>query len=176
MFYKMIEKKCDEWYASAACTAAPIIDYITHTGEMRDAQIQAIRIYLDLKIACSNQPLSELFAKGKFNSLELDELMISARTRRFFEENPEAAALYEYACMRDDQGQQVSEKLAQTISAWLRTQSKDIRTVFLMRYFYMDPLTDIAKSTGFSQPKIKSILHRARIALKEYLEKEGYTV
>ena len=69
-----------------------------------------------------------------------------------------------------------SKVLAQTISAWLRTQQKDVRTVFLMRYFYMDPLTDIAKSTGFSQPKIKSILHRARIALKEYLEKEGYTV
>ena len=35
LYYKMIEKKCDEWYASAACTAAPIIDYITHTGQMR---------------------------------------------------------------------------------------------------------------------------------------------
>ena len=42
---------------------------------MRDAQIQAIRIYLYLKIACSNQPLSELFAKCQFNSLEFDELI-----------------------------------------------------------------------------------------------------
>ncbi len=66
--------------------------------------------------------------------------------------------------------------LAEAISAYLHTQSKDIRTVFLMRYFYMDPLSDIAKSTGFSQPKIKSILHRARIGLREYLGKEGYTV
>ena len=66
--------------------------------------------------------------------------------------------------------------LSQTISIWLRTQPRDVRNVFLMRYFYMDPLSDIAKATGFTQPKIKSILHRARTALKEYLRKEGYAV
>ena len=149
MFYKMIEKKCDEWYASAACTAAPIIDYITHTGQMRDAQIQAIRIYLYLKIACSNQPLSELFVRGQFNSLELDELMISARTRRFFEEHPEAAALYEYACMRDDQGQQVSEKLAQTIAT--DPESIDYRTFFQKIFYnvtYSDYLFSLPMGAG----------------------------
>lgn len=149
MFYKMIEKKCDEWYASAACTAAPIIDYITHTGQMRDAQIQAIRIYLYLKIACSNQPLSELFARGQFNSLELDELMISARTRRFFEEHPEAAALYEYACMRDDQEQQVSEKLAQTIAA--DPESIDYNAFFRKIFYnvtYSDYLFSLPMGAG----------------------------
>ncbi len=66
--------------------------------------------------------------------------------------------------------------LGKTVSDWLNTQSRDVRIVFLMRYFYMDPLSEIAKATGFSQPKIKSILYRARGGLKEYLEKEGYTV
>ena len=45
-----------------------------------------------------------------------------------------------------------------------------------MRYFYMDPLKDICRSTGFSQAKVKSILYRARSGLKEYLGKEGYPV
>ena len=44
MFYKMIEKKCREWYNSSDCTVKDVIQYIITTGEMRDAQIEAIRI------------------------------------------------------------------------------------------------------------------------------------
>ena len=67
----------------------------------------------------------------------------------------------------------VSQKvLAEAISAYLWTQSRDVRNVFLMRYHYQDSLADIAKSTGFSEAKIKSILYRARTGLKDYLEKE----
>ena len=34
---------------------------------MRDAQIESIRTYLYLKIACGNKPLWKLFAEGEFN-------------------------------------------------------------------------------------------------------------
>ena len=52
MFYKMIESKCKEWYDSGQCTVHNLIDYIEKTGPMRDAQIEAIKVYLFLKIGC----------------------------------------------------------------------------------------------------------------------------
>ena len=67
MFYKMIENKCKEWYKSQECTVQNIIEYIEKTGEMRDAQVEAIKIYLFLKIACDCKPLNQLFTEGDLN-------------------------------------------------------------------------------------------------------------
>ena len=44
MFYKMIENKCKEWYSSNQCTVRNLIEYIEKTGQMRDAQIEAIKV------------------------------------------------------------------------------------------------------------------------------------
>jgi len=116
MFYKMIEKKCQEWYSSDECTVNDLIQYIVNSGEMRDAQIEAIKIYLFLKIAHGCQPLNRLFIKGAFNSLNLDDLALSVSTREYLENNPAAAALYEYATLKNDKGEQVSEKIEKQIS------------------------------------------------------------
>ena len=61
MFYKMIENKCNEWYNSEQCTVHNLIEYIEKTGQMRDAQIEAIKVYLFLKISCECKPLEFLF-------------------------------------------------------------------------------------------------------------------
>lgn len=63
MFYKMIEAKRNEWLASETCTVKAVIDYIVKTGQMRDAQVEAIKTYLFLKIACGCKPLAELFCE-----------------------------------------------------------------------------------------------------------------
>lgn len=47
------------------------------------------------------------------------------------------------------------------------------RRVFLCRYWYLDPVADIAARFGFSQSKVKSMLARTRKKLRVYLEKEG---
>jgi type III restriction enzyme len=52
MFYKMIQRKRDMWYSSSECTIDELISYIVNKGEMRDVQIDAIKTYLYLKIAC----------------------------------------------------------------------------------------------------------------------------
>ena len=57
MFYKMIENKRNQWLLSPECTITPLMDYIVKTGQMRDAQIDAIKTYLFLKIACECKPL-----------------------------------------------------------------------------------------------------------------------
>lgn len=47
------------------------------------------------------------------------------------------------------------------------------RKVFLCRYWYADPVADIAARFGFSQSKITSMLHRTREKLNRHLAKEG---
>lgn len=115
MFYKMIETKCKEWYSSNQCTVNPIIDYIEKTGQMRDAQIEAIKIYLFLKIGCECKPLEFLFRNGVFNSINLNDVELSTNTREFLEENPAATALFEYSRLTNDKGEQVSVKLEKQI-------------------------------------------------------------
>ena len=67
MFYKMIENKCREWYHSEECTVHSLVEYIEKTGKMRDAQVEAIKLYLFLKIGCGCKPL-ELWMKRLFQS------------------------------------------------------------------------------------------------------------
>lgn len=115
MFYKMIEAKRNEWLASNDCTVKGDIDYIERTGQMRDAQIEAIKTYLFLKIACGCKPLADLFRQGTFNTLSLDEMELSSKVRDYLNHTPAAAALFEYARIQNDTGEQVSEKLEKQI-------------------------------------------------------------
>ena len=115
MFYKMIENKRNQWLSSAECTITSLIDYIVKTGQMRDAQIEAIKTYLFLKIACEGKPLATLFKKGAFNTLNLNDLELSQGARDYLLSHPSAAALFEYACMKNDKEEQVSTKLEKAI-------------------------------------------------------------
>ena len=69
MFYKMILRARDLWYASNECNVLSIINYMETRGFLRDAQIDAVKTYLYLKIACSCKPLAHLFMNGSFNTL-----------------------------------------------------------------------------------------------------------
>ena len=115
MFYQMIRQARDRWYASDSCTAAPLIRYMLQRGQLRDAQIDAIRTYLFLKIACGCRPLGELFCQGAFNTLSLEEAELTGSARAYLSAHPAAAALFEYARLRNDQGEQVSAALERAI-------------------------------------------------------------
>lgn len=60
------------------------------------------------------------------------------------------------------------------VNKYLRSLSDDKRRIFIRRYWYMDSIKDIADNFGFSQSKIKSVLHRCRKELKTIFESEGY--
>ena len=47
------------------------------------------------------------------------------------------------------------------------------RRVFLLRYWYLDSVGDIAQKYGFSESKVKSMLHRTRQKLHRCLAEEG---
>lgn len=115
MFYSIIKKKRDIWYNSSECTVKELIEYMEHINKLRNVQIDAIKTYLFLKIACNNRPLWELFYEGVFNSLDISTLEIAQNTRDYFYKNPCALALYQYAIIKNDRGEQVSLKLEKEI-------------------------------------------------------------
>lgn len=67
-------------------------------------------------------------------------------------------------------------RLAETIDGWLSALSREKRAVFILRYFYLKPVAEIAEDIGISTAKTAAILHRERISLRRELEKEDYNV
>ena len=71
--------------------------------------------------------------------------------------------------------QEVEAKaLAEAIGHFLDTVPYTERKVFLMRYFDMAKIQDIARGCNMSPSKFKSMLHRTRRKLRIALQKEGY--
>ena len=149
MFYKMIENKCKQWYNSNACTVKNLIEYIEKTGQMRDAQIDAIKTYLFLKIGCECKPLDVLFRNGVFNSIDLNEIELSKTARDFLEVNSAATALLEFASLKNDKNEQVSEKLEKAIKT--NPESIDYEKFFKDAFYgvsYTDYLFSLPMGAG----------------------------
>ena len=89
---------------------------------MRDAQIEAIKIYLFLKIACGNRPLWKLFIEGRFNSLDFNSMELTVEARKVLTTNKAAAALMEYSLLTDKDGNQLAPEMEKVI----RQQSENI--------------------------------------------------
>lgn len=64
--------------------------------------------------------------------------------------------------------------LAEAIGRYLEGLSAEARTAFLERYYFLDPVAEIAARRGITQAKLKSMLYRARQGLRAYLGKEGF--
>ncbi len=60
------------------------------------------------------------------------------------------------------------------INKFLADLKTNERIVFVRRYFYVDPLSEIAAAMGMSEPGVKSLLFRLRGKLKACLAEEGY--
>lgn len=65
-------------------------------------------------------------------------------------------------------------RLAEVIGTYLRSLTNEKREVFVWRYYFCDPIKEIAERRGESEAKVKSMLHRTRAGLKQYLESEGF--
>lgn len=115
MFHKLIKRKCDEWYESSDCTILQLIQYIHSRNKMRDAQIEAIKIYLYLKIVCGNKPLWRLFCDGVFNSINLQDIPLTSDARNVLTTNKAAAALLEYSLLQDKNAKQLAPELEKFI-------------------------------------------------------------
>ena len=66
--------------------------------------------------------------------------------------------------------------LADAIGIFLRLQSEEARNAFIGRYYFLDSVKEVAAYCGMSESKCKTLLHRTRLGLKDYLRKEGFDV
>ncbi len=65
-----------------------------------------------------------------------------------------------------------SAALGKLLSEFIGALDDSSQYVFMRRYFYSDSMRDISLATGFSESKLKSMLHKIRKKLKQKLEKE----
>ena len=94
MINKNIKIKKDIWLNSDSCTVKEILKYIKEKGKLRDTQIEAIEIYLFLKIKGENRPLWQLFSEGFFT---LSTPQISEEYLLNLDNGTQAFALYDFA-------------------------------------------------------------------------------
>lgn len=144
MFYQLIQKKRDLWFQSSDCTVLYLVDYIYQRGMLRDAQIDAIKTYLFLKIACQGKPLWQLFAEGEFNETDVD-----AEARDVMTKNPAALALYQYSRQKDRNGKQIAPELEQFIRHHAREidYEKVLKDIFY-QVTYSDYLFSLPMGAG----------------------------
>ena len=69
-----------------------------------------------------------------------------------------------------------SALITSAVEKFLRSLTPEKRVMFVRRYWYLDPLKDIAAGAGISEKYAASLLFRMRRSLKEFLEKEGITI
>lgn len=66
------------------------------------------------------------------------------------------------------------KELGGAVDAFLATLSSAERDVFLSRYWFFAGIREISQKFGYTESKVKSILFRVRVKLKEHLRMEGY--
>jgi len=92
-----------------------MLQYIEQRGMMRDAQIEAIKTYLFLKIACKGKPLYQLFTEGYFNETNIGTEELTVETRQVLETNKAALALFQYSRLKDKNNKQLAPELEKFI-------------------------------------------------------------
>ncbi len=79
-------------------------------------------------------------------------------------------------CIGEDSPIEDRIALRELLNSFLCSLPDKNRNIFLLRYWYMMPIAEIAKCNDISEGAVKMILQRIRNKLKDYLEKEGIGV
>jgi len=74
------------------------------------------------------------------------------------------------------EGELEGRELSAAIDRWLRSLSREDRTLFLRRYWYGMELRELAAERGVSANRLAQKMLRLRRSLRKTLEKEGFTV
>lgn len=86
-------------------------------------------------------------------------------------------SLAELETVGDPRGEFEEEVLlGQLINGFLAGLGTEQRVIFLRRYWFFDPVKEIARRLNCSESKVTASLYRARAKLRAYLEEEGYTL
>ena len=69
-----------------------------------------------------------------------------------------------------------AEAIRELLSGFLRELPEAERFIFVRRYWYMDPVSEICARTGYRESRVKMTLKRTRDKLSRRLREEGYFV
>ena len=78
------------------------------------------------------------------------------------------------SCLDDTEREFDKKELSLTINAFLDTLSREKCNIFLCRYWYVMPVSEISKRFGISEGNVSVTLNRIRNKLKAYLTERGY--
>ena len=67
-------------------------------------------------------------------------------------------------------------ELAELLERFLSALPRRDRDIFLRRYWFVEPLADVARRYGMKENTVKASLFRSRRKLKDYLKQEGIIV
>lgn len=75
---------------------------------------------------------------------------------------------------KDNVEQQIqAAELSRALEAFLKTLPVERRRMFLLRYWYLMPMRDIAQRLGWTEGRVRTTLHRIRRQLLTYLQERG---
>ena len=137
MINKILKIKKDIWINSNECTIKEIIKYIKQKGKLREAQIEAIEIYLFLKIKGENKPLWQLFSEGFF----IDNSNLNDYENFLYKNNIEKLSLYLFA-------KENLPKLAKKIQDDSNINYKEIIKKIFYNIDYSDYLLSLPMGAG----------------------------
>lgn len=66
------------------------------------------------------------------------------------------------------------EELKKAIDSFVRGLPTEKRNIFVRRYWYADPVSEIAKDYGMMQGSVSKTLERTRKQLKAHLTERGF--
>ncbi len=148
-----------------------------HLSDERDREECVSDTYLRAwnTIPPEKPKLLKAFLAALTRSLAIDRLRRMSAVKRKGQVGTTALDELE-ECLTDDDTPEAAferKRLTELIERWLDGQTKECRTAFVRRYWYLDPVKEIAADLGAGEGKVKSMLFRARKSLAEELVREG---
>lgn len=116
MFYELIKEASDAWWAQPDCPCQPFLQYILERGKLRDAQIEAIRHYLYLKVVHDSKPLYQIFTEHTFGTLTDEDISQSGCYSLFREENIPLHNLAYYAKVLSSKGEALPQQFKKILA------------------------------------------------------------
>ena len=100
------------------------------------------------------------------------------RSKKRADEAALALSELEECIPNSDSGDDIGESIAlrEALKGFISSLDGREKRIFLMRYWYICPIKTIAAETSSGESAIKMSLLRTREKLKNYLEKEGFSV
>ena len=66
--------------------------------------------------------------------------------------------------------------MREAVNRFLASLDRKTRIIFMRRYWYFCSIPEIAESMGISENSVRVTLHRTKLKMKSFFEKEGITI